>query len=76
MTTRHRCEQWKDERILPQSDWLWGTCMMHYPGKVEAKTEWLRKDQWTILDEKSATLSLWARPECPFCGVQLSSLLT
>lgn len=73
--TRHRCEQWCDIKIHPDSDWLWGTCLEFYPGPIKG-----RKDQpdltniWAMLDEKSGTFSIWGGPECPFCRVELKGL--
>lgn len=66
---RHRCAEWRDVRIHPDCAWVWGTCIAHSTilgGHVG----------WTMLDEQSETLSLWSKLQCPFCGVELATLLT
>lgn len=72
--TRHRCDQWQDIRIHPQHEWFWGTCMAHYAPRPETDG-WIKDGGWTILDEQSGTLSLWNRPDCPFCHVALETFL-
>jgi len=69
---RHRCAQWRDIKIHPELSLVWGTCLMHYPASKDGK----HVATWGLTDEQSETVTLWKRPECPFCGIELVTLLS
>ncbi len=78
-THRHRCAEWRDVKVHPQLDWLWGTCLEFYPGPIFThadKDGAGERNVWVLHDESSKTCSHWWRPNCPFCGVALEGLLT
>lgn len=75
-THRHRCAEWRDVKIHPQLDWLWGTCLEFYPGPLKGRDGSEDRNVWMATDEISQTCSAYAKPNCPFCGVALEGLLT
>lgn len=66
---KHKCKEWNgDHKIHPDIDWLWGT---HLECLENTKNNHL----WALMDDTSGTFSIWESPNCPFCKIELKSLV-
>ncbi len=75
MTISHRCALWRDIKIHPESDWLWGTELRREEIGFKQPDGTFGPAFWSLLDEQSQTFSVYKGEKCPFCGMVLSTLL-
>ena len=73
---KHKCKEWKgDVKIIPDCNWLWGTHLEYCDREIKDKNGGTTKDFWTLMDDTSQTFSIWTEKHCPFCKIELKTLI-